>query len=399
MQMLFRKPVAFGPVVRVPPRGTFALEPAAALSRLAERVSALAERSLEANPFLLPEFLEPAIQGLGRKGLRLAVYSDREDLRFFAPVMTAGSRLPVGGRFSIWAHPYAPLGSPLIDRDMAPQVADALLLHMQRSRRTLFTIPHLPLSGPSAEVLCEAATRHGSWTTAERYTRRILYPATSDGPAAFDQMFGVRRRKNMQRLLRQLCEAGAVSFMSARTPTEIETAFNSFVALEVSGWKGRRGTAMARSARIREFARIAVMQLAQTGRAAIDVMRVGERPIAALIRFEQGGLSIPWKIAFDEEFSAFSPGNQLFADETRRWLSEGTAKRVDPVCRQETMALPWPDREPYGTLFISSSRLGLRAHVAAGIADMRATAKAQAKALLRPKAKRKAKPAQRREPR
>ena len=61
--------------------------------------------------------------------------------------------------------------------------------------------------------------------------------------------------------------------------------------------------------------------MAQSGNATIDVLRVGEKPIAALIRLEQGGLSIPWKVAFDEEFAASSPGKQLMCDETRRWLA------------------------------------------------------------------------------
>ena len=399
MQMLLRKPAAPGPGARAQPRrGTFALEPVEALPRLAERVGRLAERSLEPNPFFLPEFLEPAIQALGRKGLRLATYSDREDLRFFAPVLTSGGQILGGRRFSVWAHPYAPLGSPLIDCDMTRPVGDALLRHMRRSGRKLFTVPHLPLAGASAEVLRDAAKRHGFWTVAGRQMRPVLYPAVADGEVAFERMVSHKRRRELDRQLRRLCEAGAVSFNSARSAMEIEAAFNAFVALEGSGWKGRRGTAMARRHKVHEFARIAVMQLAQIGHASIDVLRVGDKPIAALIRIEHGTLSIPWKIAFDEGFAAFSPGKQLMCDETRRWLLDGTIERVDPVCEEDNALLGqlWRDREPYGTLFISSSRLGVGARLRAGIANLKAIGKSQAKVLLgsgrpQPKPKRKEK--------
>ena len=91
---------------------------------------------------------------------------------------------------------------------------------------------------------------------------------------------------------------------------------------------------------VHEFARIAVTQLAQKGFAAIDVMRLGDRPIAALIRFDHGGMSIPWKVAFDEEFAAFSPGKQLMCDETRRWLADPTIERVDPVCEEDNPLMP-----------------------------------------------------------
>ena len=66
--MIVRQAVPFGSAARARPqpqsrRGAFALEPVEALPRLSERIGRLAERALEPNPFFLPEFLEPAIQG------------------------------------------------------------------------------------------------------------------------------------------------------------------------------------------------------------------------------------------------------------------------------------------------------------------------------------------------
>jgi CelD/BcsL family acetyltransferase involved in cellulose biosynthesis len=127
------------------------------------------------------------------------------------------------------------------------------------------------------------------------------------------------------------------------------------------------------------------MQLAQRGNASIDVMRVGDRPAAALIRLEHAGLSIPWKIAYDEAFAAFSPGRQLICDETRRWLADPTVRRVDPVCEEGNplFAGLWRDSERYGTLLISSRRWGLRARLRAARIGVRSTAAKQARALIR----------------
>jgi CelD/BcsL family acetyltransferase involved in cellulose biosynthesis len=385
MQMNFQRPASPHAAVRPQPRrGTFALEPVEALPRLAERVTRLAERALETNPFFLPEFLEPALQALRRKGLRLAVYSDRDDVHFFAPVVA--TRGILGARkFSVWTHAYAPLGTPLIDKDMAAQVCDSLIRHMRTSGRTLFLLPNLPLDGPAAQALSAAAARRGFSTIAGRQLRPILNLAQNSSAADFDRMVSPKRHKELDRQLRRLCETGAVSFMSARSATEVETAFNMFIALEAAGWKGRRGTALKRSRSVHEFARIAVSQLAQNGHAAIDVLRVGDRPIATLIRFDHGGLSIPWKIAIDEEFSAFSPGKQLMCDETRRWLADPAVERVDPVCEPDNpmMALLWPDREPYGTLIMSTRRIGLGARLRAGVINLRSAGKHSAKLLLR----------------
>jgi hypothetical protein len=393
--MMLQRGMQSGPTTRSQPRrGTFALEPIEALPRLSERISALADRALETNPFFLPGFLEPAVQALGKKTLRLALFSDRDDLHFFAPVVVGGGDILGGRKFTVWAHPYAPLGTPLIDREMAPLVTDALIQHMRSSRRTLFSIPHLPLKGLAADALRAAAERNGFWTVAERQMRPILYPDMAGGVAEFDRMVSAKRRHDLERQLRRLCEAGAVSFMWARTASEIEAAFNMFLAIEASGWKGRRGTAIARRKAGEDFARNAVTQLAQKGLATIDVLRVGEKPIAALIRLEHSGLSIPWKVAFDEEFAAFSPGKQLMCDETRRWLADPKVERVDPVCEEDNalMAPLWPDREAYGTLMVSSRKWGLGARLRAGMVDLKRAGRETAKQLLRGN-KRRAKPA------
>ncbi len=386
MQMMSQRGLTNLSATRTQPRrGTFALEPIDALPRLSERISALAERALEPNPFFLPAFLEPAIAALGKKSLRLAIFSDRDDLHFFAPVVVNGGQVLGGRKSTVWAHPYAPLGTPLIDRQLAPLVTDALIQHMRTSGRTIFSIPHLPLKGPAAEALRAAAGRDGFWTVAERQMRPILSPDQVGGVGEFEKMVSQKRRHDLDRQLRRLCEAGAVSFMWARTASEIESAFNMFLALEAAGWKGRRGTALARRKGVQDFARAAVTRMAQSGNATVDVLRLGENPVAALIRLEQGGMSIPWKVAFNEEFAAFSPGKQLMCDETRRWLADPKIERVDPVCEEDNplMAPLWPEREPYGTLLLSSRRWGLGARMRAGMVDLKRAGKAKAKALLR----------------
>jgi len=384
MQMIFQRNSLASATRASPRRGTFALEPVEALPRLSDGIKRLAKRSLEANPFFLPEFLEPAIRGLGRKGIRLAVFSDREDIHFFAPVV-ANTGTWFGGRsFEVWATAYAPLGSPLIDRDTAQLATDSLIAHMRTTKRTLFAIPHLPLKGPAAEALRAAAARGGFAMVAERQQRPILYPDMATGMAEFDRMVSQKRRRELDRQMRRLCEAGAVSFTWARTASEIENALNVFLALEASGWKGRGGTALARKSSVLDFARVAVTQLAESGVATIDVLRLGDKPIAALIRFDHEGLSIPWKVAFDEEYATYSPGKQLMCDETRRWLADPTIERVDPVCEEDNplMAPLWPDRETYGTLLISSGKWGARARWRAGVTGLRASAKRYAKRML-----------------
>jgi CelD/BcsL family acetyltransferase involved in cellulose biosynthesis len=362
-------------------KGSFALEPVDALPRLAEAVTRLADRAVEGNPFFLPEFLAPAIQAFGPRGLKLAVVFDREDLRFFAPVV-AGSFLLGGSQLRVWTHPYAPLGSPLLDSGCARQVAEALLAHLKASGRSLIALPDLPLDGPLARALKGAAKRQGFATEAERRMRPILHA----GPEAsrFEELVSQKRRRELDRQLRRLADTGPVSLLSAQSPTELDAAFALFSDLEASGWKGHRGSALGRKRVAHDFARTAILELGRSGRAAIDVMRVGERPVAALIRLTQGSLSVPWKIAYDEEFAAFSPGKQLICDETRRWLADPAIGRVDPVCEEGNalMAPLWKEREPYGTLLVSPRRRSMAARLTASLLDFKTHARHRAKRLL-----------------
>lgn len=395
VQMMFRR-ADFGTARPRPQprRGTFALEPVEALPRLAERIADLGQRSLEPNPFFLPEFLAPAIKAFGGRNLRLATFSDRDDLRFFAPVVASRGRLVTAPKLRVWTHPYAPLGAPLIERETAPYVADSLIKHLRTTGRALLTIPDLPLKGPAADCLRDAALRQGFWTHAGAQTRPILDLSEGGSVEDFDRMVTQKRRRELDRQLRKLADTGAVSVMSANNVSEVEAAFAIFIALEANGWKGRRGTALQRKRATLEFAKAAVARLAQQGIAAIDVLRAGERPVAALIRFTTGGLAIPWKIAYDETFAAYSPGRQLICDETRRWMSDPSINRVDPVCEQDNTLFSglWRDSEPYGTLLLSSRRLAVGARVRAGIINSRASAKKTVKALLRGRPRRSVKP-------
>lgn len=376
---LLGEPLARGrPAIR---KGALALEPVAALPRLAPRIAALAERSLQPNPFLLPEFLGPAIEAMGPSSLRLATLSDRNDLRFFAPVLMRANRLVV------WTTPYFPLGAPLLEAETCEQVAEILLEQMRANGRNLLVVPHLPLLGPVAECLRAAAEHGASTLTAERQTRPIL--RGGGGVAAFDAMVPAKRRRDLDRQLRKLGEAGGVSHVTASSPTEVAVAFETFLAVEASGWKGRRGTAVRRSRAIRRFATDAITQMARRNLVRIDTLRVGERPAAVLVRIEHGGLAIPWKIAYDEDLAGLSPGKQLMADASRRWLADGKTKRVDPICEEDnpTVSLLWRHREPYGTLIVAVGRWNFGAHLRASVLDLRMTAKRRIKDILRRRGK------------
>ena len=231
-----------------PRRGTFALEPVEALPRLvgADRAAGRARaRDQSVLPAGVPRARHPGARARRRCGWRSSPTATT--CTSSRPWWSTAADCFGGRQFSVWAHPYAPLGTPLIDREMAPQVADSLIEHMRTSGRTLFSIPHLPLKGPAAEALRAAAERSGF----------------CDGRRAADAADPLSRRGRRHRRVRPDGQPEAAARARPPAPaalrgrrrsascrraraTEIEAAFNMFIALEASGWKGRRGTALAR---------------------------------------------------------------------------------------------------------------------------------------------------------
>ena len=144
-----------------------------------------------------------------------------------------------------WTHPYAPLGTPLVDRD-AGRAGDRRLA---RSRRLARCCP--------ACCCCRCFRRQGALAAAFRRCARAarrtlgrLCVATSAPcwrrPATardyIEQALGRKKLKELRRQLRRLGERRHVRDI-ARDPATVAAALGDFLALEAAGWKGRAGTA------------------------------------------------------------------------------------------------------------------------------------------------------------
>jgi CelD/BcsL family acetyltransferase involved in cellulose biosynthesis len=346
------------------------LEPAASLPRHAAAIADLARRCRQPNPFFLPEFLGPAVEALGHGPVTLALVADASSrLIFFAPIAP--------GPFAaarVWTHPFAPLGVPLIDLACAEEAAAALIDGLVQAGRRLLMLPDVPADSPEIAAMRQSAEARGLACHAAALDKRPVLRADRPGGAqAFRAMVSRKKRKELARQLRRLSDIAPVSFASYRRADELATAMEAFFVVEAAGWKGRRGTAVAQDPAVKRFAARAVAGLAGRSGVAIDAMFVGDRPAAALVRFQAGGLSIPWKIAYDEAFAAYSPGAQLMSHATRAWLADPAVTRVDPVCESDNRLLAqlWDERETYATLVLATVPGRLAPRLAAHLCEAR----------------------------
>jgi CelD/BcsL family acetyltransferase involved in cellulose biosynthesis len=314
-------------------RLTVEWRPLAGLADIAEPWRALAARAIEPNVFYEPAFALAAAAVFGPDAHAALVWMPAPDRRLagFFPIRVA-RRLGVGPRLLAgWIHPFAMLGTPLVERDHADAVIAAWLDRAggEPALPDVALLPTCSAQGPFAEalerVLASRGLRHADFDL----QRRALLSPGSERAHYLARSVGVRHRKELPRKRRRLAELGDVVHEVATAEADVGQALECFFDLEARGWKGRRGTAAMQCDKRLAFFRKAVADLARDGKARIDLLRVDGRAIATTIVLRSADALFGWKMAYDESFAKYSPGAQLILDLTRDVLADGAVARVD----------------------------------------------------------------------
>jgi hypothetical protein len=230
-----------------------------------------------------------------------------------------------------WTHPYAPLGTPLIDREQPDAVIGAWLDHVARDPQlpNIVLLPHLPLDQKVSCALDAALKKRGGQAVSfARHARAQLSPG-DDRDNYLDRALGHKKRKELRRQRRRLSEHGVLDASVATNPDDVVTALNDFLVLEASGWKGRAGTATAEHADIRAFMEGAMKGLAAEGKVSVHRLTLDAHPIAAIVTLFSGATAWTWKTAYNEAFAASSPGVQLMLDATEALLARADIAQAD----------------------------------------------------------------------
>jgi len=310
--------------------------PLAELGAIAAEWQSLADRALEPNVFLEPAFALAAAPVLGRGVGVSLIWSRRHPARLmgFFPGRVERQRFGIALPLLVgWTHPFAPLGTPLIDRDAAAEVVSAWFSHLESRPEVprLLLMPLMPVSGQVAQSLAAAlAQRGGACLALDRHQRALLAPASDASRAQYlEQAIGAKKRKELRRQRKRLAERRALHTETVSEPAAVAAALKDFLALEAAGWKGRAGTAASSDEEIQGFMQRAVTRLAEAGQARIARLLIDGRPIATLVTLKSGATAWCWKIAYDEMFARFSPGVQLLIDATKDLLEDPGIARAD----------------------------------------------------------------------
>ena len=299
-----------------------------ALGDATEAWRVLAARALEPNVFYEPAFAQAAAPVFGRDAGAMLVWSGPHLVGLFPGRIERRGPLT---RLTGWTHRFAPLGTPLVDRDEVDVAISAWLDQIARdaSMPALALLPLVPQQGPFAAALDAALSRSGRASAAFSPHRRALLAPGSERANYLAGAVSTGRRKELRRQRRRLEEIAPLTFKSVKASAEIEAALQDFMALEASGWKGAAGSAAVDDPAVRDFMRAAVMALAAEGRARVDRLCLNDRTVAAAMTLMSGDTAWLWKIAYNEDLARYSPGVQLVFDCTDDLLADGGLARVD----------------------------------------------------------------------
>jgi CelD/BcsL family acetyltransferase involved in cellulose biosynthesis len=297
------------------------------LSPFAAEWRDLAARAVEPNVFYGPDFLTAAAPVFGKDAGTVLVRTTGGRLVGLFPARIDRWR----GALTGWTHPFAPLGTPLVDRGEPEAVIAAWLNHLRSDPAipARLLLPLVPEQGVFARALDAALAERKSRSAMFGHHERAVLAPGRERQGYLDRTLSAGKRKELRRQRRRLEEIAPVTFRTAARPDDMAEALKDFLVLEASGWKGLAGTAIVNDPAVKNFVQQAVAGLAAEGQAQIDRLFLNGTAIAATITLTSGDTAWCWKIAYNEGLSRFSPGVQLVCDLTDSLLAAPQPSSVD----------------------------------------------------------------------
>lgn len=262
-----------------------------------------------APPFLYPEWFAAWFEAFGGTQRGLAVRDGGE----LVAVLPLRYRRGVVRSPANW---HTPVFGPVArDPAAAGELADSLL--GLRARRLDLTM--VAGDDPLLAALSDRAGR----PTIRRLVARQPYVRLSEGLESFERGLSRKLRKELGRMERRLGEQGEVGFEFHDGSERLDELIEQGVALEGSGWKSERGTAISSRPETSAFYTGICRWAAIRGWLSLAFLTLDGRPVAFDLCLERGGSVYVLKGGFDPELRKWGPGTLLTWESLRRAFAAG----------------------------------------------------------------------------
>jgi len=164
----------------------------------------------------------------------------------------------------------------------------------------------------------------GTWST--RKSPYLPLPPSDSDPFQNCPVRFKSFRSRLKSKVRKLRQEGSVSFDTHTT--DYNDTLIQFFALESSGWKGAQGSSISSNPSLVRFYSSIVEEYAQRGYLRMYSLTVDSKPIAMQLGLLMNGCYYAPKVAYDEAFARFSPG-QLLVQHVITDLTNAGVKKYD----------------------------------------------------------------------
>jgi CelD/BcsL family acetyltransferase involved in cellulose biosynthesis len=170
------------------------------------------------------------------------------------------------------------------------------------------------------------------------------------------------RRKGLRRQRRRLEELGELRLDIVHDGRNLDGHLEELFRIEASGWKGRRGTAIASAADTHAFYTRVAHWAADRGWLRLGFLRLGDRAIACDYSLQCDGVWYSLKAGYDEELGHCGPGAVMLQLELERCFEHGL-ERFELLGDADPFKLSWTDRceRRYALSAVNPTPIGLAA--------------------------------------
>lgn len=214
------------------------------------------------------------------------------------------------------AHLLGPLGTPLIHRDHGAEALRAYFSWTFGKGGGAANViwRNVPAGGPLAAALEDLGQGNVLRSSRINPCRRAVYEVADDVDAYLNRTLPRKKRKELRRLRARLSEQGTLTLEQYPVGGDLAPWLDDFYGLEARGWKGRAKTAIASVPSLTRFFDRALSSIDERGGLLFWKLCIDGVPIAMTFGARSGRHAWLCKIAYDEDYSRFSPGVLLVLD-------------------------------------------------------------------------------------
>jgi Acetyltransferase (GNAT) domain len=339
----------------------------------------LAQRALESNAFLDPDFLIPGGKPPAEaQPIELLLVEDDDDLLLVmaSHIVTRnvrGFKVTALTPYPPFMRRYTPRCYPLVDPDRPTEALEALLTGLRQLHLPNFVdLEGFPTDGPLADALAAVGAsagipfvERGAQDFAfRRRTRDAAFPESSVGaknpraqaPRLKMDHLNPSTSKRYAQYYRGL-ERSVGGELSFTDRGEDPAAIDEFLDLQVAGWKGdatRGGRAFRLVGEDAWFTDVAAAFRA-SGRLSVFSLAGPTGTIYLQIAFRSGRGLFAAADVYDESFAKFRPGNLGRLAVMEHSMSDTSADFFDPNMhpRNTASAALYPDRRRFATYLLA----------------------------------------------